>query len=72
MNIGNPKRFQSLGGMQFYSLFLSLEKIHKIRIILGLLPSLSGFRAKMGTVDQLMRLDSFIYDAFRNGDRVVM
>ena len=31
----------------------------------------AGFRAERGTVDQLVRLDTFIRDAFRNGDKVV-
>ena len=31
----------------------------------------AGFRAQRGTIDQLVRLDTFIRDAFINGDRVV-
>ena len=31
----------------------------------------AGFRAQRGTIDQLVRLDTFIKDAFINGDQVV-
>ena len=30
----------------------------------------AGFRAERGTVDQLVRLETFIRDDFRNGDKV--